>query len=274
MASNDEVRRLREEVRKRRAAATAKISRTRRVHGADIAGTSVDPRRDPKVINKYNAAQLRAYLGKIESFMDRKIQFVGGARGANLKKSPVTDLLKTQTNYNKVVEARRRELDKINILGKGLNIGQRRDTIHPTAAGSVVNDPYAKSNLKPSQFTSDESVAKMAAQLKERMAPDYLAKKLKEAREQGRQMLVHMGAHDLIDEMNDLTDYQFDILWNEAGFAQALSVVYTVLESNAGRWQNSVVEDKKDDIREFLGWAATLEPPQRGESSENTGLTR
>lgn len=266
MASNDDVKRLREQVRKRRAAATAKIARMRRNNGIDLSGTEIDPRRAIKNPSRYNAKQLNTYLSELNGFMSREVNFTPDAKGRPLRTSRAREHDRLQRRVEKLRKEREAVLGNIKIAGTGLTVEQRKATLHPTAAGSVVNSMFPAENRKASDMNGEAGLEKSIARMQEMLSPDYTAKRIKAGREQLDQIFEVIGMSDLTDMASKLNDFQFDVLFNESGFMRRAALTYDLLQrkmqvDSLDRGREAVLEKSSDDLRELLEWAGSLKTP-------------
>ena len=81
--------------RARHRAATRKISR-QRAAGVDVSGSEFDPRRNLKTVARYNRRQLEGYIRTLNTFTDRRNQYVAGAGGSPIARSTFSQLQQLQ----------------------------------------------------------------------------------------------------------------------------------------------------------------------------------
>lgn len=267
MANKDsELARLRAEVRKRRNAATAKISRIRRSAGIEIGDTQHDPRRNDVNINRYNKAQLTKYLGELNQFNSRDTKFIAGARGVPLSGAKWREHQQVHADYVRFVNNSESAINNIKLPGSDVTVGQRNATLKSkdvvSALGDAVRKPLSVVNYKPHNIASEESLAKLTDDLRKRMKPNYVSSKLKDQRQQLRKMLDIVGASEFQKQADRLSDHQFNVLWNYHNFAENVSTIYEMMIAMAAdqkeRFFGSVIETNSRDIGEQLDWAATL----------------
>jgi len=72
----DELNNLRSLIRTRRTQVTARLNRLKARTGVDLRGSNEDPRRDLKVVAKYNKSQLLDYLAEMNAFMSRSVGYI------------------------------------------------------------------------------------------------------------------------------------------------------------------------------------------------------
>lgn len=262
-----DVNSLRAEVKKREVAVKRKTQRIQRNTGAKVAGTDYDPRRENANIGKYNAKQLTTYLNQLNSFVDRRTQFGSLSRGAP---APRTAIKAYDYRLRKVREQEREHHERmanqfIKPLGKSVEefkAGRARNTRNPT-----VNPVYGALN-NVSDVKSAGALFKLTKNLDEKLKRSHLPDKLAEGKEQLLKALDHMGETTFANEVNQLSDDQFDVLWFGTSFAESVFMKYGLETGRAANsketWQESVINDAYNDIDEFLEWARTDIPEDLG----------
>lgn len=275
--ANKELENLRALARKRRAAVTNKEWRIAKNTGVDVRGTDDDPRRPPKVVDRYNIKQLNSYIGELNAFMSRSNGFVASSNGTAIPKGMWNMYKRLETQYNKIGNMHFQEVADLFIPTAGMTIAQREATIRPdsvSAQGAIVNSPYAKIDRKPVNVTSVESLTKLIKMLQRKVKSDYLPKEIKKQRGQMGDMLKIIGASDLTAKAEGLSDHQFNVLWNYTPFATNVSAIYWFMQQGAKSYSAGVVEDYSNDLREILNWASNLVEPQSETASPSTATTR
>lgn len=257
-----DIDRLRELVRKRRSAVTAKIARIRRNTGVDIAGKPDDPRRDTKVIKSYNTRQLNRYLGELNSFQSRSVGYVAGAGGVPIPRLKWQEYKRYEKQYNALGKIHEDKIADIFLPTSGMTLRQRKAMIHPTAVGEVVNTPYAQIDREPSQVPNAKAMDALIKDMRAKLSKSFLPGEIKKARRQLNDMLKTAGNGEFAKQAAKLSDSQFDTLWNYTNFATLVSLSYEMAKLRAAnakeRWHDSVVEDSASDIRELFDWASEL----------------
>lgn len=267
-----DVERLRELVRKRRAAATAKIGRLRRNTGVEIAGTKEDPRRPPSVIKRYSKPQLNKYLAELNAFTSRDNQFVAGAGGTPLSRNDWNAYKIIEKRYNEIGTRHDNKIADIFIPTAGMTIKERMATIHPTAVGEFSNRPYSTVDRKPYQIASSDALSQLTRDMRRKISRKFLPGEISKGREQMREMLSSIGHTEFIKRADKLTDSQFDIVWNYTSMARLISLVYELMklrsadESKKERWHDKVVEDSEDELGELFDFAE-VQPKNFGGNS-------
>jgi hypothetical protein len=253
---NDELRRLRDEVRKRRSAVTAKVGRIRRNTGVDVTGTNEDPRRPPKVINKYSAPQLKKYLNDLNAFQDRGVGFVAGKGGSIIPKKAWIEYKKLERQYNKLGELHVKAIADIKVPGLGVTVAQRNANLPARAHGDIINRPYVDINRNPRNVVDLKALKKLTKDMRRKVSPSFLPGEIRKARRELSAMLKTIGSGEYADRAKGLTDNQFNILWNYTNFATNISLRYEITKAQAAGMSEdkyaSVLEDNTDDLRELF----------------------
>jgi hypothetical protein len=281
MAAKDELENLRNVVRKKRSAVTAKENRIKRNTGVDIRGTSEDPRRPINVVDKYNKRQLLTYLSDLTNFMSRSSGFIKSASGGLIPNAKWLEYKKVESEYNRIGALHFKQISDIFIPTAGMTINQRDNTLRPdsiSAQGDIVVRPYSNIDRSPENIPDVKALERLTATLKKKTEKSYLSDQIKDAREQLSQMLTTIGNDDLKADAASLTDTQFDVLWNYTNFATNVSGIYYIMQKLNGnsndKWYTSVVEDYASDIGELLTWAKELPENKTAGQRKKTNTTK
>jgi hypothetical protein len=262
---NPDLDALRAEIRRKQRNAQAKINRNKH-KGINLGSTNYNPRNaDLAKFMRYTTKQLIAYGKKLDEFTSRNTQFVAGANGTPLERSAFERYKELERKHNAIGESRMGERGGFKAPGSGMTIREREATMRPDskrAQGDVVNRPYSKIERKAINIASADALEKLTRDMERKLNRSYLPKKMKESRQQLREMLTMIGNDELNKHAQGLTDFQFDVLWNDTKFATDIGLIYGVMQMKAAggkdRWYSSVVEDYSNDIMEALRWAKTL----------------
>lgn len=269
MANKNEIARLRAEVRARHRAATQKISRTRRVIGAELGGTEFDPRRDPAKVKNYNSVQLKAYLTDLNRFSSRSTAFVAGNNARPIPAQEWRSYRRAERNANRVGQNIDNSVGGIFIPNAGMTIAERdaeRRARSPRAQGGAVNSSFPQVNRSASNVTSRQALAKLTAQMESRVTPEYEKRSARAGRVQMNRMIDAIGNSAMRAKASKLTPEQFHVLWEKTNFAESLSNVYggaaMAMEQSSERWVAATAESYGSDVDELLDWASKLEVPK------------
>jgi len=264
MADN-ELQRLRAELRKRRNAATAKINRIRKSTGINLEGTQHDPRPKPESIARYTKAQVRAQMRKIDSFTNRDTAFVPGARGVPI---PKVDWDNYKAAEKRVGAKARTEFDKVAdifIPHLGVTVGQRdrfNRTDRPRASGEASVRAFPVYQRDSKEIPSVQALRKLTDDLNRRTKPGYFTKYVKAQREVMSEMLKVIGDDRFQKQADALSDHQFNVLWNFEDLASRISERYEIMKAMAsGRKDTqfySQLDNNESVLDEIFNMAANL----------------
>jgi len=258
---NDELDALRAEVKRRHKAATAKVSRLR-TRGVELGGTGYDVRRDLTKVKRYNATQLRAYANRLESFVSRANAYVPGDSGVPLPAAKWREYKSLEKKYNQIGN---REFDKVAntfLPQPGVRVKDRRKMLAQTALGEAVNQPYQEINRRSRNITGESALDQLTEQMRKKTSREYLPEEIAKSREQFMDMLKKIGNTEYSEAAENLSDDQFDILWNYTSFANEVSSDYEIMKLKARgtqeRAHEKIHEDNAHTINELLQWAQFL----------------
>jgi hypothetical protein len=261
-----ELSRLRDEARKRRAAVTNKISRTRRQAGAEISGTQFDPRRNAGVEKRYTKAQLQRYLSDLNSFMSRGNQYVAGTGGAPLPRGQFNRYKRLEAEVNAAGARHEASIGSVQ-TPIGLTVRQSKAMI-PTSQGSAVYGPYRKFDRDSTDIPSAEALESLARDMLRKVSSGFLGRKISEGRENLKKALTVLGETQYVRQVDELSDYQFDVMWYGTTIAESIFMQYGIEKERAAgtkkeRWQDKVVESAANELGSVLEWASNDIPRER-----------
>lgn len=279
MASRDELRALRAEVRARHEAATKKVSRLRR-RGAELGGTAFDVRRDLSVVKRYNTKQLKTYLDQLNSFVDRSNAFVPGRGGVPIPAAKWREYTREERKF------RRARLDELSSVGKfdlpgvgkGNTILDRYYRLNDKSRAVGANRPFYELDRRSKDISSPEALDRLIKDMRKRNAPNYKPQKIKNARKELAEIINNLGSPTMTDAegnkvtwksmVDKLNDYQFNILWNYTDFATKASSEYELARMRAmgreERFIESMSRDNETVIEDALNWAQLLPRSRHG----------
>ena len=274
MANNEEVARLRAEVRKRQADATRKINRLKS-QGAIIAGTGFDPRVPAERIGRYNANQLRSQLDRLNNFQNRNAQFVGLSEGVPITRQRAEQFLRAQRNYNTYIANYRSQFENIPVtLNTGpIDIRYTAQTVRERdarlaqkndyslfAAGRAANRPLYVSETEFSGVESPEALDTLEEGFARKMTPEFLAESVAKGRENARKALDIIGQSEISKQLDELNDFQFNVLWHEEELANALFEGYGFIQMLNLKDSAELEENAMNKVRKLIRWGRTIEP--------------
>lgn len=224
----------RAEVIRRQRDVGKKISRLKSNWGVNLDDTGLDPRKSRDVIARLNSRQLEAQLTRLNQFQSRQTQFVGDSQGRPIAKTKFREYQKLVDKYNANVRKRYSKYDDIFLKSAGQTVKERRamtKPVHRAASNPASNSPVEIAERRPQNIASPKALDKLIRDMKRKTEPNYHAKRIRKARKELRDMARGANAPEIHDMVKGLTDEQFDFLWNETNFANALSLVYELNQS-------------------------------------------
>ena len=264
MATLQELRKL---VRARHRAATKKISRMNRVVGVEVSGSKDDPRRNLKFVDKYTRAQLNKYLKQLDTFVDRKTQFVPDARRRPIPIAKWKEYKKVEADYNKKVKA---QFDKVKHikLPNQMTI-EARNAMTNVAVPQMLNPSTnikRSINRKSLSVSGERQLDILMMELKRRMTPQQRAKEAKRNRKIVIDMLHFMDDEESANRIAKLSTEQFEMLFDySADFMNALSLFYENSKKLAGTPTKAQIKvaaqqnaDLKVELDELISWAEQI----------------
>ena len=269
--------RLRQEIAKLHKSVSNKINRTQRQTGAKVGGSEFDPRKPAGAENRMRSvSNMREYAANLKGFMSPANQFIAGQNGAPLRKGYFLNIYKKN---EQAVESIRQQRDAA--MGDiqtptGLSVRQQKAAI-PEAGGSSVYGPYRKFDRDAGTIKDMNALKKLNADMVKRLKPDYLEGEIGAGRDNIRKVAEHIGDADIMEQVDTLDDYQFDLLWFGTNYADRLFLYYELVKERQDgtkkeRKQDRVIETQFAGIGELIEWAKNQTQPD--ESDENTGLKR
>lgn len=251
---------------KRQRAVTNKISRTRRVNGAELSGTEYDPRKQREDIAKMNRRQLQSTINSYDRFTSRSTQFYGDAERRPITRNQWDRYKAAEARYNAASEARFAPFKDTTVPGRNMTAAAYRASSRsefPGMADAAVNDPYGTLNRAPGNIASVKRLDKLIADMKKRSTARDYRERLDSSRDIADQMLTRIGNDDMAVDVSKLSSKQFEWLWNVSPFAKSASLRYhseapTEGDSSPKSWVQQVADNEEDDMRVWVNAARKI----------------
>ena len=224
-----ELQDLRGEVARLRKAATRKVSRVKKTSGAELSGSAFDPRRAPHREAKYTKSQLATYKRELQGFLARSNQFVGLAEGQAVPRGKWERYKSLESQHNARVNEGYQKVANIELpSGEPIASRMARSTPdHRHMRSAQVNALYDPIQREPQQVNSLKGLDKLIAQYMDRVGnKNWRQEKVATGRRVFDAMADRIGNEELADKMAELTDEQFDVLWNYTDFPREMSLDY------------------------------------------------
>jgi len=245
-----------------------KISRLKTKRDVVVAGSEYDVRKPKKLIARYNEKQLDAYISRTMQFVDRGTQFVPDAHRRPIPASEFKELHRWEVARRTRAQA---QLDakKDTITSGGTEtIGQRRDKMRADrklAGNPSVNDPYDTPVRSSKNIANRKALKKLTREAKQKASKGWDDKELKRQIGEFTKMVSRIGDADLAASVKKLSPAQFRTLWNDEGFAAAVSTQYEIVRTDLiseedKPWHIQIIHDAFADARRMVDWAGRLDP--------------
>lgn len=273
---NDDLKRLRAEAAKLRTAVSNKIARNRRA-GVNIAGSEFDPRRSAGIEKRYNRAQLTAYIASMRPFMSRGNQFVPDANARPIPRGEFRAYKATEAAQAAIRAQRDVDMGDIKLPG-GLTVRQQQAMV-PKSAGSAVYGPYKTYDLQSTDFADRAAVGEMRGMLAKQLKSNFLPERIQAGRENLNKVLEILGQDAMIEKVDKLSDFQFDVFWFGTNIPEAIFMQYEIIQAQRSgktrkeKWQDKVVEDAANELGPVLQ-SITKDVPRDRPNPSQTGRGR
>lgn len=257
---------LREEYAKLEKRVTAKVRRNLK-KGIVIAGTSYDPRLTDRKLKQYNSRQLKAQMVKMEKFLDRRKQFIGGASGRAIDRGEYRAYVSKVKSKNLVIEKWWDSVKKLPAYRSSYNIEEyvaARRLPHPGIAGNVHHALSPEPILKPHQIKSAKAIEEHLKGVEKRMSKDYMKKVASSDWKSAVEMARYTIGPDLENLLRQINSNQFMALWNYSGFANNMSLMYEIakeylIKGRMNKMREGLFVDSYDEARDQIKWALGLD---------------
>lgn len=266
---NDSLSAKRAEAMARHAAANRKVARLRR-KGVDISGTKYDVRRDPAKIKNYNRVQLDAYINRVNTFVDRKTQYVGDVHGRPIAPAVAREYRQTENKLNRIINDAYDRVKNVKLPGQNRTVDDRMKAITPEHkhAGNAANSPYKPIVRQGKNFANEKKMRELTAKMKKKLKTDFLAKDLKTDLATVKDMAAVLGRDDLYQRAKSLTNDQFNVLFNFWGFIDKLALAYEFAhlpsrgekkQKNGKEWFQTHLDRNLREAEKLLGHAEKIQ---------------
>jgi hypothetical protein len=232
--------------------------------GVRITGTDYDPRQAD--VGNMTARQMGSYLRKLDTFTDRKTQFVPGASGKPLPAAKWRKFKQVEKAGNDYSLRYRAKIDNVYNPHKGMTMGEYRAMKRgdlPSRLVPSVNDPFDVRSRSSYGVTNEKALDKLIKEEQKRTTPQNFKKWQKSNREAAKKMLTDLHEEELLKKLNKLTDEQFHLLWESGASEVALAYVVakSAFESNEDEppWWAERSGDEMGEVRDLAQWASTVD---------------
>ena len=217
---------LRATIRRLESNAKRKIRRNERKGLGNVSAFS--PIRPSMEVGSLNKRQLTVYQHQLERFQSRKNQFIADAN---------SNALPTRA-WREYARKERRYAEKVNAIysaasglihpdGQTVDQAMRIATPdHPSMANQPVNSLFRPPHHEAYQINGLHGLGVLNRKLDRKLSDEYFDETREDNRRVAREMLSFIGDEDLIERVENLTDKQFDTLWNYSYFVADIGMNY------------------------------------------------
>lgn len=257
------IRELRQEIRVLQRRAGQKISRNE-AQGIRVRFSEFDPRRDLQRVDRYNARQLNAYKRELQQFNSRQTRFVSGSEGQPIPNQLWLQYKASERQYNRIAQSRMRKYRGISLPESGMTVENYDALMTPTrprmSQGQAVSRPFIEIKRDdPSRIEGAQGVRALIADMKRRQTPKYRNDAMKAQRYQAKEINTAIGSEELDRAIDNLTDGQFDVLWNYTDYADEASRYYQVKMAATKQGQAFDDDDAMSELKRRVEWASQLD---------------
>ena len=227
---------------------------------------------DPKKVERYTLHQAEVANARMRSFLRRSNQLYGDIAGRVL---PPKDVAMFRAEEEKWIRSYRRHWSKFKDLPGFNPVTQKPDKLltmednwwiatpsHSYQKGAAVN-PLQVSRKKVQNVTSRGALIRLAAFYRNKNQRGYWKRNTEELRKQFNQAIGAIPQTDEVAELrasvNALDDKNFELMWMDRRFADAMSLMYEILRTARTKpveaWEYSVAKDAFHDMEELKDWA-------------------
>lgn len=258
-----ELQRLRALAKRRHDAATSKASRLNK-QGVKIGGTEYDPRVKKQNINRYNKRQLEAYVRRLDNFTDRSNQFVAGRAGTPIPKSQYESFQRAQLASNiRAEKYLKPHADRV-LPTTNVSVSQRLHDLdakefNVLRMGRGTNTaPFQINTQTATDFYDAKAMQAAEKAMRKKIQTNYLPRTLKRYRSNAAVMLETVGESELSKQVANLSDQEFDLLWNLTSFPEGIKLNYeNITHGISAKWAQEIAHDNMLEAKELVGWVQT-----------------
>lgn len=259
----------RDEARHRQELAARKIARLES-KGVKISGSEFDPRKD---ISKMNARQLRMYSEQLQSFTDRKNQFVATRKGQPVPVSEWRAYKRAETSYNKATQRAYDKIKDTQLPNSQLTVDQFQKMINPPVPGRYfagIDTPYRKVDRKSTAVENRKALQALTKQLNNRQDSEYMKSKSNIARELAIGGMLNLHNPELVKRIKLMPERQFKRLSLYTNFMEDVTLARYPADS-MGEDMRSAEAEKMDT---YLSWAENSDEAIIEARQANVALTK
>ena len=233
-----------------------------RKNNPDILTDKINPNLPLGSENNMSPREIRNYVRSMENFINRRNQYVSGAKGTPISKNLWNLYKKAESRANSALEKQNSVFKKI-IGPQGISLSEfmeSRKPQHPQMLNEAANAYYFPLDRTPASFQSEDKLEQAINAMLERAQPNFLSDKIPQYRNTLEIMAERSGDDEIYELTSNLTDQQLDLLWRATDFMKGLSLVYENykdrLNSKKSMVPSEAIEKTLDSVYEAIEWAS------------------
>lgn len=255
--ASEEVNRLRAEYNRVRRNVGSKISRVKKSTGANVAGSEYDPRKPVGAEKRMNSNQLRSAISRMQEFNRPLNKFVALQGGKPVPAKMVAPFKRKVNELNSRREQFSKRLDSEPFPGMSRTPKEfQSQYAHGRGMDNGFSGIFDKVSEDVSGITSLKALKRLEAHVDKQLRPENFKEILELGKRQMSNMLDIVGQHENADNLRELSDYQFAMLWY--GTVAPERVFMYDSDSDRAVTREDVDTSGESELREFLTDAAKL----------------
>lgn len=256
----NELESLRALARARRQSATRKVARHSRDNNISLAGTALDPRKAAGAEKRMNRATLRKYIGQLDQFNNRNVQYYGGRDGLIIPGKTWQAYKRIEARVGKIGATELETIGKLKLPG-GQTVAQLQRVIVRSPSSNM---PFAGRNRTPKGISSIGDIQKLIAHERDRLSPTYRDRAIKAARTSAMKMAESIGDTKAMKAIKKLDDIRLYIAWTYSNLADELSTKYYSGKSDEINLDDEFDATTNEVVHDHLKWAKKINVTKYG----------
>lgn len=262
-----------QEAKARERAAMKKIGRIEAA-GVNVARSAFDPRVGAKRLDAMSTRELRRHTQRVEQFVSRQTQFVGGFAGTPIPRATWNEYQRLEKINNEHAAKVLGTYGDVRLPGQEQTIAGREEMIRPQRSerGRARNEGRVFTHIERplSTMVSAEGLQDLVDLYRKKARGDYRQNTVEKRVNSGEAVLKYSGNADLIDAVRDLTLEQKQLLIDNSTFfdialeqfdspdkSEVSQVMDADYEEHEGVGKNIHV---REQLEEQLRWILEIAP--------------
>lgn len=235
------------------------------VKGIDATKVNEWALREGAKIHRYTRKQLESYAKQLREFNSRQTAYVRLGGGDVVSAAKWREYKAAE---RRVRRQRKRLYDQISnhTTPYGLTVAERAKLTRPAQRGKGDTNHHLLSlpNRSPEAIRTIKALEELTAHAEKVSGRQYRAKLRQGRRQNIQKMLTYVGLDDLQEDVEQLTDKQFDYLWTASqGFNHDVSVLYHLVkrfseEGDPSKALDHVLDENRGVLSDWVNSARAL----------------